>query len=157
MIKISTPVPGYNGIDCGVRFENGIGVAEDLSEHVINWFKDQGYTVEETDEPKVKEPEATPETDNTDNGEAGDNVPEDNNAGEPEVPETGEDKTRAELLEEAKALGIENIRSKATKAEIEDLINDKKIELEALAGDGNSDNENPEAGEAGDEDPEKGE
>ena len=61
------------------------------------------------------------------------------------------------MLEEAKALGIENIRSKATKAEIEDLINDKKIELEALAGDGNSDNENPEAGEAGDEDPEKGE
>ena len=55
MIKIKTPVIGYNGIDCGVRFENGIGVAEDLSEHVINWFKDQGYTVEETDEPKAKE------------------------------------------------------------------------------------------------------
>ena len=157
MIKIKTPVIGYNGIDCGVRFENGIGVAEDLSEHVINWFKDQGYTVEETDEPKAKEPETTPETDNTDNGEAGYDVPEDNNAGIPEVPETGEDKTRAELLEEAKALGIENIRSKATKGEIEQLINDKKIELEALADNGNSDNENPKAGETGDEDPEKGE
>lgn len=164
MIKIKTPVIGYNGIDCGVRFENGIGVAEDLSEHVINWFKDQGYTVEETDEPIEKEPEATPEVENTDNGEAGDDVPEDNDAGEPEVPEAGE-KSKAELLEEAKALGIENIRSKATKAEIEDLINDKKIELEALESNGDSnedpeagkEEETPEAGEVGDEDPEKGE
>lgn len=157
MIKIKTPVIGYNGIDCGVRFENGIGVAEDLSEHVINWFKDQGYTVEETDEPIEKEPEATPEVENTDNGEAGDDVPEDNDAGEPEVPEAGEEKSKAELLEEAKALGIENIRSKATKDEIIQLINDKKVELEALADNGNSDNENPEAGEAGDDVPEKGE
>lgn len=154
MIKIKTPVIGYNGIDCGVRFENGIGVAEDLSEHVINWFKDQGYTVEETDEPKAKEPETAPKADNTDNG---DEDPENNDAGEPEVPEAGEEKSKAELLEEAKALGIENIRSKATKDEIIQLINDKKVELEALADNGNSDNENPKAGEAGDEDPEKGE
>lgn len=173
MIKIKTPVIGYNGIDCGVRFENGIGVAEDLSEHVINWFKDQGYTVEETDEPKAKEPETTPETDNIDNGEAGDDVPEDNNAGIPEVPETGDEKSKAELLEEAKALGIENIRSKATKAEIEKLIADKKEELEALgnadpetsnpeAGEENGDSNetpeaNPEAGEQGNEDSKGGE
>ncbi len=156
MIKIKTPVPGYNGIDCGVRFENGEATVESLLPHVLAWFKTQGYTVEE-DEVQEEVPvieESTPEADNTDNG---DEDPENNDAGESEEPEAGEEKTKAELLEEAKALGIENIRSKATKDEIIQLINDKKVELEALADNGNSDNENPEAGEAGDEDPEKGE
>lgn len=160
MIKIKTPVIGYNGIDCGVRFENGEATVETLLPHVLAYFRVHGYIVEE-DEVQVVE-EETPEADNTDNGES--NPEENNDAGEPEVPEAGE-KTKAELLEEAKALGIENIRSKATKDEIQELINDKKIELEALAGNGDSnedpeagnEEETPEAGEAGDEDPEKGE
>ena len=141
MIKISTPVQGYNGIDCGVRFENGFAEVETLSEHVINWFKDHGYTVE--GEPTV---EANPEA-----GE---------NSGE-------QPKTKAQLIEEAKELGIENIKSKATNAEIEKLIADKKAELEALENnDGNPESGNPEtgapagnpeSGELGNEDPEKGE
>ena len=141
MIKISTPVQGYNGIDCGVRFENGFAEVETLSEHVINWFKDHGYTVE--GEPTV---EANPEA-----GE---------NSGE-------QPKTKAQLIEEAKELGIENIKSKATNAEIEKLIADKKAELEALENnDGNPKSGNPEtgapagnpeSGELGNEDPEKGE
>ena len=156
MIKIKTPVIGYNGIDCGVRFENGEATVETLLPHVLAYFRVHGYRVEE-DEVQVVQvvEEETPEADNTDNGES--NPEENNDAGEPEVPEAGEEKSKAELLEEAKALGIENIRSKATKDEIIQLINDKKVELEALADNGNSDNENPEAGEAGDEDPEKGE
>lgn len=156
MIKIKTPVIGYNGIDCGVRFENGEATVETLLPHVLAYFRVHGYIVEE-DEVQVVQvvEEETPEADNTDNGES--NPEENNDAGEPEVPEAGEEKSKAELLEEAKALGIENIRSKATKDEIIQLINDKKVELEALADNGNSDNENPEAGEAGDEDPEKGE
>lgn len=147
MIKISTPVQGYNGIDCGVRFENGFAEVETLSEHVINWFKDHGYTVE--GEPTV---EANPEA-----GE---------NSGE-------QPKTKAQLIEEAKELGIENIKSKATIAEIEKLIADKKEELEALGnadpetsnpedgeenGDSNETPEaNPEAGEQGNEDSKGGE
>ena len=163
MIKIKTPVPGYNGIDCGVRFENGEATVETLLPHVESYFRVHGYIVEsdEVEEVEVIE-EETPEADNTDNGES--NPGENNDAGEPEVPEAGE-KSKAELLEEAKALGIENIRSKATKAEIEELINDKKIELEALESNGDSnedpeagkEEETPEAGEVGDEDPEKGE
>ncbi|MBR4693992.1 MAG: hypothetical protein IKP07_04200 [Bacilli bacterium] len=156
MIKIKTPVIGYNGIDCGVRFENGEATVETLLPHVLAYFRVHGYIVEEDEVQEVQVvEEETPEADNTDNGES--NPEENNDAGEPEVPETGEEKSKAELLEEAKALGIENIRSKATKDEIIQLINDKKVELEALADNGNSDNENPEAGEAGDEDPEKGE
>lgn len=160
MIKISTPVPGYNGIDCGIRFENGLGIVEKLPKHIIEWFRVQGYIVEE-DEVVVEAPvvinESNKEPENDNNENVGGNKDED-----PKNEESDNEKTKAELLEEAKVLGIENIRSKATKAEIEQLINDKKIELEALAGNGDSDN-----GDSGDEDlkdkepenedPEKGE
>ena len=63
-----------------------------------------------------------------------------------ETEDLDKDKTKAELLEEAKALGIENIRSKATKDEIEKLIADKKVELEVLESN-DSDKEDPKTGE----------
>lgn len=152
MIKIKTPVNGYNGVDCGVRFENGKAEVEALSDHVLNWFIAQGYTVE------LEEVEA-PLTPNED-PEAG------KNAGNPDEKPL----TKAELLEKAKALGIENIKSKPTNAELEELIAAKEAELKATelekeneGESGNVDpeagtpNEDPEAGEQENEDPEKGE
>ena len=149
MIKITTPVQGYTGTDCGIIFENGSATVETLSEHVYNWFKTHGYTVEGELDVPVTDPEA----------------------GKTEQP-----KTKAELIEEAKALGIENIKSKATVAELQELIANKKAELEAAAsgsedpnasnpenGEENGEPENgdpvtdPEAGEQGNEDSKGGE
>ena len=41
IMKAPTP---FNGIRCGVRFENGVGECE--TEHIIYWFKTHGYTAE---------------------------------------------------------------------------------------------------------------
>lgn len=126
MITIKTPVAGYNGIDCGVKFENGVGVVDTLAEHVINWFKDQGYIVEID---KSLEGQKS----NSENLEIQQELNDESPEPTPVVSQDNtSDKTIDELKKEAKALGIESIRNKATKAEIIKLINDKKLELEAL-------------------------
>jgi hypothetical protein len=139
MITIKTPVAGYNGIDCGVKFENGVGVVDTLAEHVINWFKDQGYIVEID---KSLEEKKSNSEDLEIQQELNDGSPEPT----PVVSQDNtSDKTIDDLKKEAKALGIESIRNKATKAEIIKLINDKKLELEALTP--------PEAQEGGSPEP----
>ncbi len=167
MLKITSPEKHYNGVTSGVTFTNGVAIAE-LDNFSKEWFIEKGYIVEETDTPKVETPVVNPVNENPEAGEQGSNQDESNNNDSLKGnDDTSKPKTKAELLEEAKELGIEGIRNKATNKEIEDLIADKKAELEALGDNGasndgnpeagNNENENPETGATGDEDPEKGE
>ena len=50
-MKIFSPVKEYTGISASVPFCNGVGETDDP--HLIEWFKDHGYEVEETDEVTV--------------------------------------------------------------------------------------------------------
>ncbi len=61
MAKIISPNTQYSGISASVTFINGVG--DTSSPHLIEWFKEHGYTVEEevkehgyTVEEEVKEP-----------------------------------------------------------------------------------------------------
>ncbi|MBQ2870923.1 hypothetical protein IJE86_04425 [bacterium] len=147
MVKIIAPEKGYRGLVSGIVFTDGIGTAE-IDAFTKEWFLSKGYTIEEIED---NTPAATSET----------GAP----AGNPEKEEV-KPLTKAELTKIATDLGIE-VKSKATNAEIEKLIADKKAELEALSNnDGNPETGNPEtgapagnpeSGELGNEDPEKGE
>lgn len=44
MAKIYAPNKDYNGVSASVAFARGVG--ETNSPHLINWFKEHGYTVE---------------------------------------------------------------------------------------------------------------
>ena len=46
-MKIFSPVKDYTGMSASVPFCNGIGETDDS--HLIEWFKDHGYGVEEVD------------------------------------------------------------------------------------------------------------
>lgn len=50
MAKIHTIVEGYTGVRASVPFVNGTGETDDP--HLIEWFREHGYRVEE--EPDVK-------------------------------------------------------------------------------------------------------
>lgn len=155
MYKITAPENHYKGVTSGIVFANGTATAE-LDAFTKDWFIGKGYNVEEIKTTTTPVPQGTPNED----PEAGKNV------GNPDEKPL----TKAELLEKAKALGIENIKSKPTNAELEELIAAKEAELKAAelekeneGESGNVDpeagtpNEDPEAGEQGNEDPEKGE
>lgn len=45
MAKIYSPNKGYTGVSASVAFSKGVGETED--KHLIEWFKEHGYTVEE--------------------------------------------------------------------------------------------------------------
>lgn len=53
MAKILSPNKKYNGVSASVRFCNGVGETND--KHLIKWFQEHGYEVEELEE--SKEPE----------------------------------------------------------------------------------------------------
>ncbi len=156
MYKITAPEKFYKGVTSGIVFVNGTATAE-LDAFTKDWFISKGYNVEDIKAPTVATPEAGTTNEDPENG---------NNTGN-----QGEKPlTKAELMEKAKALGIENIKSKITNAELEELIANKEAELKAAelekdneGESGNVDpeagttNEDPEAGEQGNEDPEKGE
>jgi hypothetical protein len=55
MAKIICPNNQYTGTSATVTFVNGVGETND--QYLINWFKDNGYTVIET---KPQEPAETP-------------------------------------------------------------------------------------------------
>ncbi len=46
-MKIFSPVEDYTGVSASVPFCNGAGETDDP--HLIEWFKDHGYIVKETD------------------------------------------------------------------------------------------------------------
>lgn len=50
-MKICSPVKDYTGISASVPFCNGVGETDDP--HLIEWFKNHGYEVEETKTDKV--------------------------------------------------------------------------------------------------------
>lgn len=57
MAKIYSPNKTYTGVSASVSFCNGVGETDNL--HLLQWFKDHGYKVEETkaakDESEQKE------------------------------------------------------------------------------------------------------
>lgn len=150
MVKIIAPEKNYKGVTSGIVFVNGIATAE-IDAFTKDWFISKGYTLEEL--------EFTPTGEQNEDPEAGTT----NNVVEKPI-------TKAELLEKAKALGIE-VKSKATNAELEKLIADKEAEIaaaelkaqEELKNSGAEDPEagapveDPEAGTQGNGDSEKGE
>ncbi|MCM3090195.1 MULTISPECIES: hypothetical protein [unclassified Cytobacillus] len=54
MAKIKSPNPNYNGNSASLQFVNG--EAETDNNWLIEWFKIKGYTVEESNEHKKKNP-----------------------------------------------------------------------------------------------------
>jgi hypothetical protein len=52
MVKIKSPNPNYNGNSASLQFVNG--EAETDNKWLVEWFKNKGYTVEESKEPKKK-------------------------------------------------------------------------------------------------------
>lgn len=46
MAKIYAPVKDYSGISAGVSFRDGVGKC--YSPHLLKWFQEHGYKVEET-------------------------------------------------------------------------------------------------------------
>ena len=143
MVKIIAPEKNYKGVTSGIVFVNGIATAE-IDAFTKDWFISKGYTLEEL------EFTPTPTGEQNEDPEAGTT----NNVVEKPI-------TKAELIEKAKALGIE-VKSKATNADIQKLIDAKEAELEAEAkklaainATENSGNVDPEAGEQN-EDPEAG-
>jgi hypothetical protein len=71
MAKIIAPNKNYTGLSAGVMFVNGIGECTDP--HLISWFKEKGYRVEENtelDEMTVKELKEYAETNEIDLGNA---------------------------------------------------------------------------------------
>lgn len=61
MAKIIAPNKGYNGTAASVSFRDGIGETD--KPHLIQWFKEHGYKVEEpfTEEPLSGEGGESPE------------------------------------------------------------------------------------------------
>ena len=52
-MKIYSPVKDYTGVSASVPFCNGVGETDDP--HLLEWFKDHGYQVEEQTEEQVEE------------------------------------------------------------------------------------------------------
>ena len=52
-MKIKSPNKDYTGVSASVPFCNGVGETEDP--HLIQWFKEHGYQVEETPEKASEE------------------------------------------------------------------------------------------------------
>lgn len=53
MAKVTAPNKEYTGLSAGVSFVNGVGETD--NPHLLEWFQERGYQVEES-----KQPEATP-------------------------------------------------------------------------------------------------
>ena len=49
MAKITSPNKEYSGLSAGVTFVNGVGETD--IPHVLDWFREHGYIVEEVDPP----------------------------------------------------------------------------------------------------------
>jgi len=113
-MKIYAPVESTNGVYASVRFVNGVGETD--KPHLIEWFKNHGYTVEKCDismeETQEKCDIATVEVE----------VEEVEMMGYPEREPDFDDMTPNELREWAKANGygskIKNIRNKEKLIEI---------------------------------------
>lgn len=61
MAKIICPNKNYNGVSATVHFANGKGETSDKK--LIKWFKEHGYTVEETAPASAKKAKEEPKPD----------------------------------------------------------------------------------------------
>ena len=115
-MKVYTPVKDANGVWATVRFVNGVGETE--NPRLIEWFKNHGYTVEETQsaedliiEAPIETPTVITETE-----------PDDEMMGYADKEPNFDDMTPNELREWARANGlggaIKNIRNKEKLLEI---------------------------------------
>lgn len=57
-MKVYAPNKGYTGVSASVAFCNGVG--ETVDAHLLDWFRNHGYEVEET-EVEVPKEEFNPE------------------------------------------------------------------------------------------------
>ncbi|KOF56622.1 MULTISPECIES: hypothetical protein [Clostridium] len=48
MAKVYSPNESYTGVSASVAFSKGVGETKD--KHLIQWFKEHGYTVEEAEQ-----------------------------------------------------------------------------------------------------------
>jgi len=55
-MKILAPNREYSGVTAGLTFVDGVAVADELPEHIVDWFRNNGYEVLEDEEPE-EEPE----------------------------------------------------------------------------------------------------
>lgn len=112
-MKIYAPVKTATGNYCSVRFVNGVGETD--NPHLINWFLDHGYKVEDVKE-KV-EPKTSESTLNDVLTTVSDEE-EDSESGEADL----ESMTPLEIRDWAKANGygskIKNIRNKEKLIEV---------------------------------------
>lgn len=110
-MKIYAPNKRANGVYASVRFVDGVGETD--KPHLIEWFKQNGYTVEGECVVEVKEVVEEPVAEEP--------VIEMMGYGEPTEPAL-EDMTPAELREHCKAIGkghlMKNIRNKEKLIEI---------------------------------------
>lgn len=49
-MKVYAPNKEYTGVSASVAFCNGVGETDDV--HLLEWFRNRGYEVEETEVPK---------------------------------------------------------------------------------------------------------
>lgn len=60
-MKVYAPNKGYSGISAGVTFINGVGETDNT--HLLDWFREKGYKIEENNE-NEETPESGREADN---------------------------------------------------------------------------------------------
>lgn len=68
-MKIYSPNKEYTGVSASVPFCNGMGETEDP--HLIKWFKDHGYKVDEESNAEQKDEETVEITADVDTSAAG--------------------------------------------------------------------------------------
>jgi len=63
MTKIIAPNKQYTGVSASVSFANGVGETD--KPHLIEWFKDHGYELQNDAPPDATKKEDTPKPDAT--------------------------------------------------------------------------------------------
>jgi len=53
-MKILAPNRAYSGVTAGLTFVDGVAVADELPEHIVDWLRRNGYEVLEDEEPEEK-------------------------------------------------------------------------------------------------------
>ena len=54
MAKVRTVVEGYTGVRASVAFVNGVGETDDP--HLLDWFREHGYQVEDAEQAAETKP-----------------------------------------------------------------------------------------------------
>jgi hypothetical protein len=79
MTKIIAPNNQYSGISASVKFLNGVGETD--NQNLINWFKQHGYKVEQTEQTEQTDPPPDDDLNNGGENEHPDDDGENNESG----------------------------------------------------------------------------